>query len=101
MKRTEEKTISILLKEWQTCGESVTIFAKRKGIMRSTFYYWIRKHQMLPLKKGPTGGFQSIIVDEQDIPNTTHPTAVIHYPSGARLELHTPLKASFLRLLVG
>jgi hypothetical protein len=97
---TDKKIIQCLIKEWQSSGESKSGFAARKGISRATFYYWTKKHQHLPLKRESMNGFQSITIAEHNIASHVQPTAVIHYPSGARLELHVPLEGSLLKFLI-
>lgn len=101
MRRADKRTIERLIEEWQSTGESKSGFATRKGISRSAFYYWTKKYQQLPIKQEPLKGFQSITIDEHNISSHGQPAAVIHYPSGTRLELHAPLKASLLKSLLG
>jgi len=100
MRRTDKKVIERLIKEWQASGESKSGFAARKGISRNTFYYWTKKNQHSRSKQEPTKGFQSITIAEHNIPSHVQPTAVIHYPSGARLELHVPLERRLLKFLI-
>lgn len=100
MRRTDKKVIERLIKEWQASGESKSGFAASKGISPNTFYYWTKKHQPFRLKQEPKNGFQPIIIDEPSILGHGHPTAVIHYPSGTRLEFHTPLDGTLLKFLI-
>ena len=100
MRRTDKKVIQRLIKEWQASGESKSGFAASKGISRNTFYYWTKKNQHSRSKQEPTKGFQPITIDEPSILRHGQPTAVIHYPSGARLELHVPLERRLLKFLI-
>ena len=100
MKRTDKKSIECLIKEWQASGESKSRFASSKGISPNTFYYWTKKHQHPSSNQEPAKGFQSITINKHNISNHGQPTAVIHYPSGARLELHVPLEGPFLKSLI-
>ena len=83
-----------LYDEWQSSTQSKSTFARAQNIAPSTFYYWTRKFeqafeerpsfQQLRVAGGPAG----------------QPTAVIYYPSGARLELYGVREASYLKSLV-
>lgn len=103
MKRHDQEQMRILYNQWKESGESQTAFANRNGIRPTTFYYWtskLGKAVSKPSNDRPIG-FRPIAIEDVAFENHgPGATAVIHYPSGARLELHTPLEAHFLKTLV-
>ena len=101
MKRHDQEQMRILYNQWKGSGESQIVFARRNGIRPTTFYYWRCKFEKVGPKseKGPAVGFRPIALNAATIEGP-QPTAVIHYPSGTRLELHTALDAHFLKSLV-
>ena len=102
MERHDHKQMRILYEEWKQSGESQTAFAKRKGIRPTTFYYWtskLGKASSRPPKR-QNGGFDPITIDHSSLEAHGRAMVIIQYPSGARLELHAPVEASFLRALV-
>lgn len=101
MKRHNHKQMRILYDEWKQSGESQTAFANRKGIRPTTFYYWTSKlGKASTPPKGQNSGFHPITIDHSPLGVRDQAMAIIQYPSGARLELHAPVEASFLRALV-
>ncbi|MEQ8551297.1 MAG: hypothetical protein RIC06_01710 [Cyclobacteriaceae bacterium] len=92
----------LLYEEWKQSGESQTVFANRKGIRPTTFYYWtskIGKDSSTPPKR-QNSGFDPITIDHSPLGMQGQAMVIIQYPSGARLELHAPVEAHFLRALV-
>lgn len=102
MKRHDQEQMRILYNQWKESGGSQTAFANRNGIRPTTFYYWTSKFGKVGSKpvRGQHSGFRPIAINAATFENHGQATAVIHYPSGARLELHTPLEAHFLKTLV-
>jgi len=88
-----------LLKEWQSTGQSKSGFATRHGIGHSTFYHWTKNLKSQSSINQPPKGFQSITIKE-DISIPGKPTAIIHYPSGIKLELYDQLDPRFVKALV-
>jgi transposase-like protein len=87
MNRVEKSRKAQLLQEWQGSAESKADFAARHGIGLSTFYNWSRKqHGNSPARHSHTG-FRAIPI-ERHVVVPSRPVAVIHYPSGIRLEFH-------------
>ena len=82
-----------LYDEWQASAQSKITFARQKGIAPTTFYYWTRKFERRIENRS---GFQQIRVEQRW---SGEPSAVIHYPSGARLELYSPVEAAYLKSL--
>jgi len=76
-----------LLREWQGSTESKADFAARYGIGLHTFYNWTRNLQGSSLARHAKAGFRAIPI-EGHVVVSSRPVAVIHYPSGVRLEFH-------------
>lgn len=83
-----------LYDEWLSSTQSKAAFARQKSIAPSTFYYWTRKFDRTIPRQAV---FQQIRFTGS---SPGQPTAVIHYPSGARLELYGVMEASYLESLV-
>ena len=83
-----------LYDEWQSSTQSKATFARAQDIAPSTFYYWTRKFEQAQEERR---GFQQIRVAGS---SAGQPTAVIHYPTGARLELYGVTEAAYLKSLV-
>jgi transposase-like protein len=88
-----------LLQEWQASSESKSGFATRHGIGHSTFYHWTRNIKRHSPPSQMPKGFQAIPMEE-DPSIVARPAAVIHYPSGVKLELHELPDPGFVKALV-
>ena len=71
-----------LYEDWQSSGLSQKAFAQRKQIAPSTFYYWVKKFRQ-PVEL-TAKGFSPLLLESE--PVGSQPLAVIHYPSGIRIE---------------
>lgn len=83
-KQHDQEQMLDLYHQWQTSGESKTIFALNHGIRPTTFYYWTRKFEQV--NTDSSSGFHQIQTAG------SHPgelMAAIQYPSGTRLELYS------------
>jgi transposase-like protein len=99
MRRHDKKLKAQLLNEWQTSGEHKSDFANRHGIGLSTFYHWT-KHLKVSVRQKKVQGFEPIPIGEPETAFEITPTAVIHYLSGTRLELYTPVDVRHLKALI-
>lgn len=99
MKQQDSKKMHSLYKEWLGSGSSRANFAKGHGIAPNTFNYWIKKFGDAPLVK-KVSNFNQLSIQAPLLVNSTHPTAVIHYPSGTKIELYGHPEVSFLKELV-
>ncbi len=99
MKQQDKKKMRSLYEEWLGCGESRSGFAKRHGIASNTFNYWVKKFHHVPLVK-KSSNFNQLSLEAPLHVNTSPLTAVIYYPSGAKIELYNRAEASFLKELV-
>ena len=99
MKQFDKNRKAQLLEEWQNSSETKSGFATRHGIGRSTLYNWTKKIKRQSSVNYPLKGFQAITIEEEaSIP--VRPVAVIHYPSGVKLELHELPDPRFVKALV-
>lgn len=103
MKQHDEKEMLALYNSWFTSGQSKKSFAEAHGLRSNTFHYWIKKFKNKhaapagpPLVKG---GFDRLSI-ESPIVAKAQALAIINFPSGISVELHSPLDAGFLKTLV-
>jgi transposase-like protein len=99
MKQQDRKKMQSLYEQWLESGKSRAGFAKSHGIAANTFNYWINKFQGRPLAK-KAGNFNRLSLSTPILVNTSNPTAIIHFPSGAKIELYNQPEVSFLKELV-
>lgn len=103
MKQRDNEMMRPLYDQWQSSGLSMKAFSKQHNISSTTFYYWVKKfnNEDLP-NSGSIGdqGFAQLQVPQTLSSLDQKAMAVIHYPSGVRLELTFPVEASFLKSLI-
>ena len=99
MKQEDSKQMRSLYEQWLESGESRAGFAKSRGIAANTFNYWVKKFQPAP-SVNKASNFNQLAVESPRLVNTINPTAIIHFPSGARIELYHQAEVSFLKELV-
>ena len=99
MKQQESKKMQSLYEEWLGSGVSRASFARRHGITPNTFSYWIKKFQEAPIVK-KANNFDQLSVEVPTLVNSGCPAAVIHFPSGLKIELYGKPEVTFLRDLV-
>ncbi len=98
MKRQEEKEMKMLYQEWIESGKSKAEFANEKGIVRTTFYYWVSKFCKQEIQPVSKGGFSLLAVGDSPV-SVCRPVACIKYPSGLLVELYEGVTADFIRKL--
>lgn len=90
MNRYDEDQMLTLYNQWQVSGENKKDFAIRNHIHPSTFYYWSRKLELAePIS---ASGFHSVRVEDTPFVDQGELMATIHYPSGARVDLYSPIR---------
>lgn len=99
MKRQEEKEMKMLYQEWIESGKSKAEFASEKGIVRTTFYYWVSKFCKQEIQPVSKGGFSLLAVGDNSSGPVCRPVACIKYPSGLLVELYEGVTADFIRKL--
>lgn len=100
MKKYDQTTKQKLIQEWLASGERKSDFAARHHINRYTFYCWVRKRTGKPTEDNSKGFQQITIEGKESRLSSQSPAAVIHYPSGAILELYPPLNIEFVKSLI-
>lgn len=99
MKQHGIKKMQRLYEHWQSSGLTKVAFCRQNGIVSSTFHYWIKKfrQQELPLSGSVRKGFLQIPVQPPVVAQDQQVVVVINFPSGVRVELFSPVEASFLK----
>lgn len=94
--------MSRLYAQWQSSGLTKVAFCKENKIVKSTFHYWIKKlHEKEPSSSTRGSGFSQIPVQPlAPVSQDQQALAVINFPSGVRVELFSPVEASFLKQLM-
>lgn len=90
----------LLYEQWLSSGKNISVFAKAHGYSVSTFRYWVKKLQTeTPAAVQNESGFSKLAFDIPVCSNQA--LSVITYPCGIKIELHSPVSASYLKELAG
>jgi transposase-like protein len=103
MKQHDEKEMLALYNSWFTSGQSKKSFAEAHGLRSNTFHYWIKKFKnknAAPAAPPAKGGFDRLSMGSPALVAKAQALAIINFPSGISVELHSPLDAGFLKTLV-
>ncbi len=100
MKRHNEKQMRNLYAEWQESGKSKKEFALEKGIISTTFYYWIKKFKNQDLPTHPNLKKEGFIpLGDSFLSESTHALVRINYPSGICIDFFQAPDAGLLKTL--
>jgi hypothetical protein len=99
MKRQDENEMKMLYREWMDSGKSRAVFATEKGIVRTTFYYWVSKFSKQETLPSGNKGFSLLTIGDTLPAPSVRTVACIRYPSGVRVELYGDVTAGFIREL--
>ncbi len=91
--------MKMLYQEWIESGKRKAEFASEKGIVRTTFYYWVSKFCKQETQSVSKGGFSLLAVGGDSSRPVCRPVACIKYPSGLLVELYEGVTADFIRKL--
>ena len=69
-KKLTEADWRLIVSEWESSGESQSIFCKNKGIVYSMFGYW--RGKLKELSNKPTSGFKAIRTPTMGMPIKLH-----------------------------
>ena len=95
MKRHQEESMRVLYDSWQKSGSGKKAFALEHGLNPSTFYYWVKKFD------GSTTPPVSKAFTEIEMDQTCKATAILHYPTGERIEWYgSPDSVHYLKSLL-
>lgn len=87
MKIQKEQEMRMLFVKWQQSGKTKIAFCQEEGLIKSTFYYWIKKFQEPELtvkKKKPA--FTPLILAQNKILDGKQPVLRINYSSGVSID---------------
>ncbi len=102
MKRHTEKQMRKLYAEWQESRKSHKKFALEKGIIATTFYYWIQKFHKQDLLTHPSlkkEGFVPLALCDRFSSESKQALVRINYPSGICIDFFQAPDAGLLKTL--
>lgn len=100
MKRHDNNKMHSLYEQWLSSGQSRAVFAKRHGYRPSTFGYWIKKFQIeTEVESKKASGFSKVAFEYPVSTSNAPALTIINYPSGIKIELHSPVSAFYLKEL--
>ena len=96
MKRYTEREIRGLYAKWLGSGKSKAAFCKEEGLVKSTFYSWVKRLQ----GQGPgQTGFAPLVLGQGLPPAEALPVLRVNYGSGVSVDFFGPLDAGFIKEL--
>lgn len=100
MKRYSSTKMRQYYEEWLASGQSKSSFCMGKGIVKTTFYYWVKKFQGTDTStKEEKQGFKPLVLG-QDIPtNNQDPVLRINYSSGVSIDFFDTMDADYIKRL--
>ena len=98
MKRYNSKEMRQYYEEWRASGLSKSSYCREKDIVKTTFYYWVKKFQSAPLTNKPVKqGFKPLILEEQN--PQEKPVMRMKLNSGASLDFYSMPDVDFVKSL--
>ena len=103
----KEKTAEkwrLLIDEWQSSGEKASAFCRRKAVSASGFYHWkgklLGKRDKCRIAALSTNQFVPVSI-ESALPSNAvaKPQAILYYPNGCHLAIHSEISAKLLSAL--
>ncbi len=100
MKTQKEQEMRMLFVKWQQSGETKIAFCKEEGLIKSTFYYWIKKFQEPEtVVKNKKTTFKPLVL-APNIPGTCQqPVLRINYSSGVSIDFFDTVEAGYIKSL--
>lgn len=84
--------------EWRASGLSKSSYCREKGIVKTTFYYWVKKFQSAPLTNKPVKqGFKPLILERNKTEG--HPLMRVNLSNGASLDFYSMPDVDFVKSL--
>ena len=84
--------------EWQASGLSKSSYCREKDIVKTTFYYWVKKFQSAPLPNKPEKqGFRPVIIKEQMLQG--EPFMRMNLSGGTSLDFYSLPDVEFIKSL--
>lgn len=98
MERYSSKQMQQHYEEWQSSGLSKSAYCREKHIVKTTFYYWVKKFQSAtPTDKSEKQGFKPLIIEEQALQG--QPVMRMNLNSGASLDFYSIPDVDFIKSL--
>jgi transposase-like protein len=98
MRRSKEQEMGRLYAKWQQSGKTKIAFCKDEGIIKSTFYYWVKKFQdpqPTVTKKRPA--FTPLILEQNTLLNSKQPILRINYHTGVSIDFFDAVDADYIK----
>ncbi len=106
-RRTTREKMFQAVEAWQSSGQTKQLFCKDKSYSKSTFYYWLKKHQEKQSVFNPSypildKGFLPVKLSTKlmESPMNISRKVDIHYPNGVWISCPSDLKIDELRALI-
>lgn len=98
MKRYNSKQMRQHYEEWQASGLSKSSFCREKDIVKTTFYYWVKKFQSATsVVKPEKQGFKPLILERNQIEGRL--VMRVNLNSGASLDFYSLPDVDFVKSL--
>ncbi len=94
--RHQEKMLR-LVKQWQTSGETKSVFCETHHINKHLFYYWCSKYEK---QKASQPGFSPLQIHKECKSKNTGERIEIRYVNGTSIHLPLAIPVSIIRNLV-
>lgn len=100
MKTQKEQEMRLLFVKWQQSGKTKIAFCKEEGLIKSTFYYWIKKFQEpKTVVKNKETGFTPLVLEHHSSLNDQQPVLRINYSSGVTIDFFKEVDARYIKNL--
>lgn len=100
MKRYNEQEMSRLYAKWQQSGKTKIAFCKDEGVIKSTFYYWLKKFQEpKPAVKKKEAAFSPLVLEQDNIINSKDPVLRINFSSGVSIDFFDTVDSGYIKSL--
>lgn len=100
MKILKEQEMRMLFEKWHQSGKTKIAFCQEEGLIKSTFYYWIKKFQKEKVTvKQRKPSFTPLILEQKTDLNNKQPIFRIKYISGVSIDFYDMVDAGFIKSL--
>ena len=100
MKIQKKQEMRILFEKWQQSGKTKIAFCKEEGLIKSTFYYWIKKLQEPKTGvKSKKTAFTPLVVEHHPSLNDKQAVLRINYSSGVTVDFYNEVEAGYIKSL--
>ncbi len=99
----KKEAMSSLIKEWENSQEPVQHFCDQRGIVSSTFYYWLKKYRSQPKSQKASSNKMPDFINLEVIPDPvseTVPFAELTLTGGSRITLFREVSPAYIQSLL-